>query len=401
MVSVLSICENPIEIESIVPVADKIENLSAGRIAVDVATQDALHGLGADKKLESMGREKTRLPYPARLSTPFLGLPWWKKAQILFSTDRTFRSVVQEYNAFICGTDSVAARILISAAQEVGKPTFQVFVSMNYGNTDQKTVIRKLKDVARYTLGHLTGRRFLKLPNRDGGTRCDRLFVMGRRNEDVFCDEGMPRSRIRSYGIPRFAPLFEEGQNRSKRRNRILYITGPFAWHDWPEAHRVQQQQVRSIADSLADQPTENGPEFVVRLHPRESGEYYDWLEEYEQVEVESANADLYDSIHKSLVVATICSTVAYEASLLGRVVLLTRFPRTLEDFGPPGMRSDFLEVSSAAELLEETDTLRDDSRYENVLGEQKENTEEVIDPRTPNSDKLIAEEIINYLENE
>ena len=64
-------------------------------------------------------------------------------------------------------------------------------------------------------------------------------------------------------------------------------------------------------------------------------------------------------------------------------------------------MRSDFLEVSSAEEVLRETDGLRDDSRYEGVLREQKENTEEVIDPRTPNSDKLIAEEIINYLENE
>lgn len=399
-VKILAICENPIEVESIVPVADQIESITQ-KIEVDIATQDALHSLGADDKLESLGREKKRLPYPGLLSKPFLDLPWWKKGRILFTTDRNFRPVVDKYDAVICGTDSVAARILVSAAQEKGKPAFQVFVSMNYGNADQKTVTRKLKDVARYALGHLTGRRFLKLPNRDGGTKCDRLFVMGRRNGDVFSDEGMPRSRIRSYGIPRFAPLFEEGQNRSKRQNRILYITGPMAWHDWPEAHRIQQQQLRSIANTLADQPTGETPEFVVRLHPRESEEYYGWLEKYDEIEIESSESDLYDSIQRSFVVLTICSTVAYEASLLGRVVLLSRFPQALEDFGPPGMRSDFLEVSSADELFEETDTLRSDSRYKSVLEEQKENTKEVIDPRTPNSDKLIAEEIINYLQNE
>jgi hypothetical protein len=399
----LAVCENPLEVQSIVPVARELERQSDHRIRVDFASQDPLLSQGADAALQKADRSKRDLPYPVQLSRPFHDLGSREKLKVMLETERSLRSVMDAYDGLMYGIDDLAARMLAAEAYRRGIPTFQIFVSLNLGDASEKSVGRRLKDGLRAVVGYVTGASFLTFPNRPAGSPCDRLFVMGERNKEAFVEQGVPPERVFVHGMPRFANLFDRDPSSDRERpeqSRILYVTGSFAWHGETEGHHLQQRQLHQIVDVLEEQPAATRPEFALKVHPREDAGYYDWMRDREVVTVIPAEEDLYPCIQRSTAVASICSTVAYEAVLQDRISILTRFPQPV-DLPLGKMHEDFVEVKSAKGFLDLVAGL--DERpdvYDDMLARQRRNAERVIDPDTPRSAKLIAENIRRYLAN-
>ena len=402
MFRLLAVCENPLEVQTIVPVARELEKQNESHVEVDFASQDPLLDQGADAALRAMGRSKQELPYPIHLSEPFHKLRTMEKLKVVLATDWRLRGVIDEYDGLMYGIDAFAAAMLAADAHRHGKPTFQIFASLNPGSAKEDSTIRHLKDTLRSAVGYLTGTRFLTYPNRPGGTPCDRLFVMGDQNKEVFIGQGIPRERVFAYGIPRFANLFEDGTEEPSLplsdSGRILYVTGSFAWHGKMENHQLQQRQLRQIVKALQTHVVSDRPEFAVKVHPRESESYYEWMENLDVVTVISKSDDLYQCIRESTVVATIGSTVAYEAVFHDRVSIVTRFPDVDSNlFGK--MTKHFIEVGTVEEFFEVVSTLHEKYNvYNDELRKQRNNAEKVIDPDSPRSAKLIAQNILNYL---
>lgn len=399
MLNILAVCENSVEVQSIAPVARELER-KGNNVNVEFASQDALLCQGVDEAIRECGRKKKDLPYPVSLSKSLLTLTAWRKLKILLQTDYHFRGVMREYDGLLCGIDAVAARILIADARRYGVPAFQILPSLKVANSTCTSVTRTLKDIVRRFVGYVTGAEFLTYPNTTGGSYCDRLFVVGEQTKEALIEKGIPGDRIYAYGIPRFTPLFDRGTSSGHRPDecRILYLSGSFEWHGDRRSHRAQQRQLCRIVEALRKRKAHERPELLVKVHPRSNSKNYDWLRDEDVGSIIPPEVDLYQCIRDCTVAASICSTAMYEAVLLGRISILTAFEGG-ENISDKNMREDILCARSAQELVQRADVLHSENHtYERELAEERDKTEGAIDPDTPQSPKLIANNVLTYL---
>jgi len=198
--------------------------------------------------------------------------------------------------------------------------------------------------------------------------------------------------------VPRFAPLFELGESSKFPQQHgninILYIPGAFASHGLNTHHHLQQRQIREIVEYISQD--ESGRYlFIVKMHPREREEDYTWMRKYDSfVRIVPSSTNLYETILSSHVVVTILSTVAYEAVLLKKPVIVARFPE-------PNLLSqkyivdDFQVVDSVQKLMESILKIIDNRElYTDLVENECQSVYKVIDRKTPESASLIAQQI-------
>ena len=255
---VLFVCENPLEVDALVPVAAALEELTSGNVKAEFASQDLIYFLGVDDELEKAGVEVRTLPLPRTLNRSLNLQPRWKKMWVLLRTGQALKGVMAEYDAVVCGVDNGPARVLISEAKRRGLPSFQVVVSLWLGLEQRLTGLgSRLKRIARWPLSLLPGASFLRMPARVAGADCEAVFVIGEESRQHLIREGVCADRVHATGVPRFAPLFPRRRDRAEPASgqehptRILYIMGSFAWHGLPEHAELQQRQIREIGERL------------------------------------------------------------------------------------------------------------------------------------------------------
>jgi len=399
----LFICENLQELEALIPIADEIQKLSRGHILCEFTSQDAFYHQGVDDALQEAGVVVRSLPYPVCLPKPFAFNSWGQRLRALLATNRHIGPVMRHYDGLVCGVDSAPARMLIASAHRLGKPTFQVIVSLYLDNDTKRSLkdhcLSSIKHLLKVGLARLTGTDFLALPTRVAGSGCDRIFVMGERVRRALVQNGVPESRVLAYGVPRFARLFELGEASNFPHHllgniNILYVPGAFASHGMSKQHRLQQQQLRDIVEYLL-QDSSGRYRLTVKLHPREREKDYSWLGKYEKlVRTIPPNANIYKAILNSYVVVTICSTVSYEAVLLNRPVIIGRFPNPKALTFKP-LVDDFQVADSVQELIRFVSALSlNKGVFTKVVKTELQSVQEVIAPRTPESATLIARQI-------
>lgn len=403
---ILFVCENPLEVASLVPVAEKLTGLGEGGVICEFASHDAFYNQGVDRLFTELGVNQYRLPYPVKVKQPFYTIPTWKKLYILLKTNLNLAPIMEEFDAVVCGIDSGPARILIAAAHTLGKPTFQVLVSLYFGHnkTHLPTATARIKQLTRQFVATVFRAEFLAMPNRPGGSGCTRVFVMGERIRQAFIRDGYPEDRVLAYGVPRYITLFQlanEAQDVSiaQKPFKLLYLPGAFAWHGLHDHHRAQEDQLRMIADWLR-RSGQGRYALTVKVHPRQQSSEYDWLSEYQEwVSVLPAETNLYPVIVDCHAVIGIWSNALYEAVQLGKAVIVTTFPRpalltmpdVTEGLGSADSMSDFAEVVST--LFENQES------YDVTIAHQQRMTADIFSPTTPDSARLIAESIFNDLQ--
>lgn len=393
-------CENRQEVEALVPIANEIEKLSNGQVQCEFISQDAFYCQKVDDALQELHVKIVSFYSPIRLSKPFVFNPLSTKLKVLLITNRRIAPLMEHYDGLVCGVDSALARMLITSAHRLGKPTFQVIVSLLVKKRKkEKTLKSRIKHILKLWLARLTGMNFLALPTGVAKSGCDRIFVMGERVRRVLVQNGVSEERILVYGVPRFERLYRLATPSSSccisdESVNILYIPGAFAAHGETKQHRLQQCQLKKIVEYiLRNYP--NRYRLIVKIHPRERKEYYTWMREYEKiVQILERNTDVYQAILDSHMVVTICSTVSYEAVLLNRPVIIARFPDP-EVLSYEPLVSDFRTVDSVQELMKTIASVCSDPvLYNKLLKKESKFVYDVIDPKTPKSASLIAQQI-------
>ena len=399
-------CENRQEVEALVPIAREIERINDSQVQCEFLSQDAFYCQGVDQALQESQVRIAPFSYPIRLSKPFAFNSLITKLKALLVTNRQIAPILEHYDGLVCGVDSAVARMLITSAHKLGKPTFQVVVSLFTSRKNQKAKhslidnhLVGFKYRVKVWLACLTHANFLALPIGVARSGCGRIFVPGEKVRRVLIQDGVPKQRIAVYGVPRFTRLFELAKLSTSSSYvphgsiNILYIPGAFAAHGATVQHRLQQQQLREITEYLL----ESAPDryrLVIKMHPRERGKFYSWLKDYKNLHIFDSNVDLYKAILESTMVVTICSTVSYEAILLNRPVIIARFPSPeLLSYEP--LINDFLVVDSPQELMKVvTDISGDPVRYATLVKDEFRSVYDVIDKKTPQSAFLIARQI-------
>jgi UDP-N-acetylglucosamine 2-epimerase len=257
-----------------------------------------------------------------------------------------------------------------------------------------------MRSLVRRVVGYATGTRSLKIPAGVAQSRCDRIYVMGKRVKAALVSEGIPEQRVEATGSPRFAPLFtaadglRPGCPDAERPVRLLYVTGSYSWHGFHDLARHQRDQVREIVNTVAHW-NKFPIQLAVRIHPRERLAEYDWLRARPDVRIVESTEDLYRSLVNSHIVVSNRSTAMYEAVLLKRLAVLVRFSEH-RDLMTDAMSKDLVTVSNASEVLAVASSTRGaPARYRSLLRVEQTATAEVVDPATPRAAERIAAGIV------
>lgn len=399
---ILAVVENPLEVETLGPVAESLAQKSAGSVQMEFIAQDPLLNQGAEEAVRRRGLEVADIRVPVDLPASLFELDKLKQAVVLRRVSRALRPCVNQYCAVVCGIDSVMARMLVDAANQKGKPTYQVLPSLYLGENASEWR-RAFKFVFRYVAGSLLSVPFLKLHQGKSRSGFNRIFVMGERTRESLVEEGVPAKRIEASGVPRFTGLFNTGEAdpmtdvpRSEEP-RLLFVLGAYRWHGMAEEGRLQEQQLSELVEEATGR---NRPHTIlVRLHPR-GEEPPKWLADYSRVRfLDPARTDIIDNILQADVVVSHRSTALYEAVLAGRPVVRLEFPDH-NRHRKPMMEDNLVSVEDTSALLEAVERICESERsYAQVLEQELRSARKVIDPQTPNSAEHIADTILDGLE--
>jgi len=170
--------------------------------------------------------------------------------------------------------------------------------------------------------------------------------------EKILREQGK-RGQIEVAPLPRMHAHHQrvrELRGESIPKNKLLYVTGSFRWHNLEAEHEMQVQDLRDITKFAA----ENTDWRVrVRIHPREDEGWYQEQSWPENVELTTVETSVPEDLAWASVLATARSTMAVEAELVGVPVLIyTR------NFGQPSSQSIFA-VNSNFQLSNELETVK------------------------------------------
>jgi hypothetical protein len=400
----LFICENPHEVDSLLPVAKLLKEMAGDGLEYEFASMDAYLFQGVDGLLAAAGVPCFSLPAPRPLARPLPQLGAIGAMKTILTAQKQLRRLADHYDAIFIGVDVWMARVIVNEARAQGKPTFQLVNSwLALGLPRPAGRAARIKRQIRRVLGALLGPDSPLAATEIFKCGCDRVFVAGEKGRQVLADEGVQNLVV--SGMPRYADLKKAettGLSRSHGQKpfTILYLPGAWAWHGLTVQHHRQQQQLQLLVEWLAAQPADTY-RLLVKNHPREKSEYYDWLTEYPFVQFLPMETPLPSLWPQSDAMICMFSQAIIESIWAGCPALLCTFPTPLEGV-------DSLEEAAAlslpfartvpecAQLLEQ---LRcDPARAAALLASERDCLETLISSHTADSVRLIAEEVLGVL---
>ncbi|WP_336329167.1 hypothetical protein [Haloarcula sp. CGMCC 1.2071] len=406
-VRLLFSCHNSQEVENFVPVAEAIEDRNRS-VSIDFLSQDPIYRQDATEALSEhdVSTIDTDI-YPYALEEPYAFVSALDKVRAMYHTASALQPLAAEYDLIVFGYDGIPMRAMAAAADRASVPTVQIVQgflhqrpTLEPGLTNR--VAHVTKGVARsQLLARLPRLGFLRRDQTTGRGHDGEIYVAGEHTKDTLVVSGVDPKRVTVTGVPRFRRLFERADEDlsvgGEQPFDVLYICSGYASHGLPTMAEVQQEQI----ERLSREAVERGIRFEVRPHPRSRGEWHRLVPDSDLVTISETSTDLYQSIMDSDVVVTINSTVAYEAALLGRPVILARFPEAdCEWIADAPMADDFRVVTSPTmlfDLVEEIGTTQ--SVAQQVVQTGRENAYRVIDRNTPDSPETIATALLETID--
>jgi len=330
---------------------------------------------------------------------------------IVWANQYRLAGLVSDFDAVFCGFDRELERVLIAEAKAQRKPAFQVINAILYQPlpiSDRRTrMFRNIRRLIKRMMMHFFKCKFVRVPGLAGFGGCDRIFVMGRYVKDVLMSQGLEGSRIVVSGLPRFSHLFHydiehdsNGKDRDRQSFDILFLPAAYLWHRNPGDHKRQQQQVRELL-SLVQELGENY-RLVIKVHPREAEEYYDWISPNNQVRILSKDSNLHRAIYQSSCVVTNESAGMFEAIALKRPLVILSFPPMTTN-GQKFLSPAASEPIPSADTPEELKNIiveisKNGNKYEKLAREERAVLDYYMDPKTPQAAEIIAREILDFI---
>lgn len=404
-IKLLTICENAHEAQSMLQVAAKLSELSSGQVTCQFAVLDDFLFQNAGTVLKQAGIAYITLAPTKPLSRPLYEYGLVYGILILIANQTHLASFADGYDGVLCGVDAFVVRIILSEAQKQKKPTFQFYGTLHFdipGLGVRRSPLHQLarnwfKQVLIWTLKA----DFLRASGNECQSGCDRVFVMGERIKRSLELQGV--KGVVASGNPRFSQLFEDipVQQSPEWQGKfvVLYLPSSFVWHsDW-HRHKQQQEQLHQIVDWMEGVP--NRPyQLVIKNHPREKDEYYNWLNGRRGVSFLSGPVDLYSVIRQSDVVLSMISLSIFEAMALKRPVIVTNFPVDATRPNQLLALDQLAIVSSMEELGHKLESMRTDRTvYNGMVAKEEPLVNDFIAPHTPQAAEIIASEILRFID--
>jgi len=396
--NILLVCREMSSVENLLPVGEKLKELSKGLLDYTVIPLDEFYFQGLERILQ-----EKRIPYlkvnsSSRLAKP---IPFCNRTERFSIYLRNYKKIIQivrGYNAVVVAGNNIPERMFAMAAEDQGKPVFFIHPALIFE--------RPKKDSSEFLISTRIKTGIRKILSRVGvdffrGTRgklydgYSKIFVAGNHNKKVLIKQGEIPSKIIPSGIPRYSKLFKQEKSKippKKEPFTALYATGAFLWHHDQESHLAQQQQllhICKIIDALGERYR-----LIVKLHPREREDYYDWLLNWK--EVIFSKEDIYRLIEKSNLILAIGSSVLLEAVLLNKLTAAVSFFHRDFSFYPTPLWSFIPVIKSPSELKKFILKINSDKNiYSQIVKKEKKILPEFIDPKTPFSAEIIAKQIL------
>ena len=159
--------------------------------------------------------------------------------------------------------------------------------------------------------------RFTVDGNIDQGTLPDFIFVPDRTAKEDMIGEGFPPDKLVITGNPYF-DTFEENKNREREMNpkTILFISQP-EYVD--REYRTDLKKVEDIKDIIFRK--DPMARLIIKLHPKESREYYNKIKMSEKVKV-CWEEELSSLLKESDIIIGTDSTAMFESVFIGKSVI-------------------------------------------------------------------------------
>jgi hypothetical protein len=151
------------------------------------------------------------------------------------------------------------------------------------------------------------------LPSEVGLSAVDCVCVIGEHSGDMLRRRGARAKRIIATGLPRWPE--DQARPDPAAAQRLLYLSGAFAWHQRRVSAEAQVEDVQVLADVCRELDLE----LTVRVHPRD-----DWRpwEDLGVKLVTGADRSIAEDVAAADVVCSMVSTGLLEAISLGAVAL-------------------------------------------------------------------------------
>ena len=319
------------------------------------------------------------------------------------------KSLKLEFDGFFIGNDGALQRVLMKCAN-VGKVFFQVDAIINdntysfwdiFSHSSFKVYDikdwfrRKFKMISMRIVRYMPFNYFL--PSEIGTVRADRMYVMGKYVKNVLETRGLPANRIKVYGLPRFAKVYDfkhKGKNLEPNgKFKVMTLTQSAVWHNDVVKEEVQKAQLFKLIELIEKLRHDTGVdiELNIRLHPRDIAENRSYF--FEKSFVNLLKGDLYPQLMEhDIVVATTSTVLVENLAINGRVaimMLVDQWWRYKRSFLTLPCFHKFYNEKSLGEYL---------VSIINGAEFKRSGLDMLISPQCKNSAKEISQDVINTL---
>ncbi len=271
---------------------------------------------------------------------PFYTSSTLEKIKYVKTLKKELKSIKHNYEGFFIGNDGSLQRLVIKTLS-VKKTFFLVDAIINDNTFSFWNIFRHsayktydLKDWARRKI-KLTSMRLIRylpynyfLPSEIGTIRTTRVYVLGDYVKDVLISRGLPKSRIKAWGLPRFSKILEykhKGENlQPGGKFKIMTLTQSAIWHNDHVKEEVQIKQLFKLITLIENirKKYKLDIELNIRLHPRDIADDRSYF--FKKDFVHLLEGDLYTQLMEhDLVVATSSTVLLETLAINGRVAVM------------------------------------------------------------------------------
>ncbi|WP_281988317.1 hypothetical protein [Aquimarina aggregata] len=235
------------------------------------------------------------------LKDSFYHLGVLDRIRYVYSTRNILKKLVAEYDIFVFGNDGAIQRLIVNYAEKDNKSTVMILDGL-VGSRDYsfKDIVfnskEKFKDFKQKTIDLIkqkistsfSGTKFSPyLPSVIGSSSLDQIYTIGNFSKSYIESHKHSSTKVFSFGLPRMKLYFtvKDSCFTPKIEKSICFITSAYKWHNLEYFHKLQIADIMLIHECIeALYPNDEEVKLIIKIHPREHKEDYEFLLEYKNI---------------------------------------------------------------------------------------------------------------------
>ncbi len=311
----------------------------------------------------------------------------------MVDVSQKLKHISNDYDIVVSGIETWPSTVLISEANNRDSQTVTIIPSILADDRQEiENSYFKIKQSMKSIISTVPSMGFLKQVGLTGNCSASTVCVSGDIMKRWVADRGTDLKKIKTTGIPRFDYLFKNNNNINKNTKRLLYLHDAFYVHGRRDLGDTQREQIKQLR-YLSTHDDENI--VSIRPHPKSLESEKNFLKKIKrESDIQLSSYSKVEDLKKSDIVATMYSTMAYEAAHMNCVVLIPTFGKGLKN-KQVKLARHFTEAEDI-EILEKMvhDIRHKDKLRMSILDYQKYIAEQMITENSVSSATTIVDEV-------